>query len=44
LRRYLATLSGYRKNAYPELEPRMRERIAHECRRCFEAWGYDPAA
>jgi omega-hydroxy-beta-dihydromenaquinone-9 sulfotransferase len=40
LGRYLGTLSGYRKNEYAELPAATRERIACECRRCFEAWGY----
>jgi hypothetical protein len=38
--RYVGTLSGYRKNTYPEIPPATRDRIAHEWRRCFEAWGY----
>jgi omega-hydroxy-beta-dihydromenaquinone-9 sulfotransferase len=38
--RYLGTLSGYRQNTYPEIPPATREQIAHEWRRCFEAWGY----
>jgi hypothetical protein len=40
VRRYLRTLSGYQKNRYPDIPPATKERIAHECRRCFEAWGY----
>jgi omega-hydroxy-beta-dihydromenaquinone-9 sulfotransferase len=40
LGRYVGTLSGYRKNTYPEIPPSTRERIAQEWRRCFEAWGY----
>jgi hypothetical protein len=40
LGRYVGTLSGYRKNTYAEIPPATRERIAHEWRRCFEAWGY----
>lgn len=40
LRRYLTSLAGYKKNAFPELSPDMRQRIATECRRCFEEWGY----
>jgi hypothetical protein len=40
LGRYLGTLSGYRKNTYPEIPPATRERIAREWRRCFQAWGY----
>jgi hypothetical protein len=38
--RYLATVSGYRKNEYPEIPPATRERIAREWNRSFEAWGY----
>ena len=37
---YLGTLSGYEKNAYHEIPHPRRKRIAHEWRRCFEAWGY----
>jgi hypothetical protein len=40
LRTYLASLSGYRKNTFPELAPDVRHRIAGEWRRCFEEWGY----
>jgi hypothetical protein len=40
VRRYLSTLTGYRKNAHAELDTSVRERVARECRRCFEAWGY----
>jgi hypothetical protein len=40
LGRYLGTLRGYRKNEYAELTAATWERIAHDCRRCFEAWGY----
>jgi hypothetical protein len=40
LRRYVESLSGYRKNTLPELRPDLRERIAAEWRRCFEEWGY----
>jgi hypothetical protein len=40
MRSYVASLSGYEKNTYPPIEPRLRERIAHEWRRCFESWGY----
>ncbi len=40
LRRYVGTLSGYRKNEHAELPAATRERIARECHRCFEAWGY----
>lgn len=40
LRRYVESLSDYKKNTLPELAPDLRERIAEEWRRCFEAWGY----
>jgi hypothetical protein len=40
LREYLHSLSGYRKNTFPELSPELRERIAAEWRRCFDEWGY----
>ncbi len=40
LRRYVGSLSGYKKNALPELPPALRERIAGEWRRCFAEWGY----
>ena len=40
LRRYVESLSGYKKNTLPELPPELRERIAGEWRRCFEEWGY----
>ena len=40
VRRYVESLSGYRKNRFPELSREMRERIAREWRVCFEQWGY----
>jgi hypothetical protein len=40
LRHYLASLSGYKKNTFPELSAELRGRIAREWRRCFEEWGY----
>jgi len=42
LRRYVESLSGYRKNRFPELSASLRKRIAGEWRRCFEEWGYAP--
>ena len=39
---YVKTLAGYRKNAFPEPDADLRERIAREWRPCFEAWGYAP--
>jgi hypothetical protein len=40
MRSYVASLSGYKKNTYPPLAPHVRERIAKEWQRSFEAWGY----
>jgi len=40
LRRYVESLSGYKKNTLSELPPDLRGRIAGEWRRCFEEWGY----
>jgi hypothetical protein len=40
LRTYVDSLSGYRKNTFPELAPDVRRRIAREWGRCFEEWGY----
>jgi hypothetical protein len=40
LRAYVDSLSGYRKNTFPELAPGVRRRIAGEWRRCFEECGY----
>jgi hypothetical protein len=42
LRAYVDTISGYRKNSFPELAPDLRDRIAVEWRRCFDEWGYAP--
>ena len=42
LRAYMETISGYRKNSFPELAPALRGRIAVEWRRCFDEWGYAP--
>jgi hypothetical protein len=40
LRQYVESLSGYKKNAFTELSPDLRTRIARDWRRCFEEWGY----
>jgi hypothetical protein len=40
LRTYLASVSGYRKNKFPELPPEVRRRVANEWSACFEEWGY----
>jgi hypothetical protein len=39
---YLASVADYKKNRLEELPARLRERIAAECRDCFEHWGYTP--
>jgi hypothetical protein len=40
LRRYVESLTGYRRNTFPELPTELRTRIAREWGRCFEEWGY----
>jgi omega-hydroxy-beta-dihydromenaquinone-9 sulfotransferase len=40
LRRYIESLSGYQKNAFPQLSAQERGRVAREWRRCFDEWGY----
>lgn len=40
LRGYVDSLSGYRKNAYPELSPDLKARLAREWKRYFRAWDY----
>jgi hypothetical protein len=40
LRRYADSLAGYQKNAFPDLPPQQRERVANEWRRCFDEWQY----
>ena len=40
LREYVASISGYRKNAYRPLDAAVRQRVAREWGRCFEEWGY----
>jgi hypothetical protein len=40
LKRYVASLAGYRKNAFPDLQADLRRRISTEWRACFEEWGY----
>lgn len=41
LRRYVESVSDYKKNRYPSLAEPLRQRIAEAWRRGFEAWGYD---
>ena len=40
LRRYLGSVTGYRKNIHPDLPEPLRIQIVTRWRRCFEAWGY----
>ena len=40
LRQYVASLSGYKKNAFADLPAELKTRLAHEWRRCFDEWGY----
>jgi omega-hydroxy-beta-dihydromenaquinone-9 sulfotransferase len=40
LKRYVDSLTGYRKNRFPELEPALREQIADEWQRSFTEWNY----
>jgi hypothetical protein len=41
LKRYVDSLSGYKKNTLADLSSDLRERIAREWRRCFDEWGYE---
>jgi len=40
LQAYVDSLSGYRKNDYPDLPPALRDRVGQAWRRNFEAWDY----
>jgi hypothetical protein len=40
VRQHVDSLSGYRKNMFPELVPFLRQRIADEWKRCFDEWAY----
>ncbi|MBA2449196.1 MAG: sulfotransferase [Chloroflexi bacterium] len=40
LRHYLESITGYRKNVHPPLDPSERRRLASAWRRSFEEWGY----
>lgn len=40
LRRYVESLTGYKKNTFREIPAQLRMRIAREWRRCFEEWDY----
>jgi hypothetical protein len=40
VRRHVESLKGYKKEPFPELEGRLRERLAFEWRRAFKEWKY----
>jgi hypothetical protein len=40
VRAYLNSLSGYRKNVFPDLTYELKDRLVREWNRCFRAWGY----
>ena len=40
MRQYIESLSGYQKNEFGELTPKLQRRLVGESRRCFEEWGY----
>jgi len=44
LRKYVASLAGYRKNEFPPLPADVAQRLQREWRRCFEEWGYEVGA
>jgi hypothetical protein len=41
LKGYLSSIAAYKKNRHADLPGALRDRIAQEWRRSFEAWGYD---
>jgi hypothetical protein len=41
---YVASLAGYRKNAFPDLPPALRRTIERRWEREFELWGYSTDA
>jgi hypothetical protein len=38
---YLASLQGYQKNSYVDLDPQIKSRLAQEWQRSFQEWGYE---
>jgi hypothetical protein len=40
LRSYVKSLSNYKKNTFPKIEPPMRSRLIERWRPYFERWGY----
>jgi len=42
LEQYLASVSSYERNKYPDLTPAIKQRLHEEWRPMFDAWGYAP--
>jgi omega-hydroxy-beta-dihydromenaquinone-9 sulfotransferase len=40
LEKYVKSIEGYKKNAFAEMPPPLKQRLATEWRGCFEEWGY----
>lgn len=40
--KYLAGVASYERNKYPDLSAELKERLYHEWRPMFDAWGYAP--
>ena len=40
LRRYVNSISAYKKNEFPSLRREQKNRLRKEWHRCFEEWGY----
>ncbi|MDZ7332223.1 MAG: sulfotransferase [candidate division KSB1 bacterium] len=41
LQAYVDSICGYKKNVHPSLNSHLREKIIHDWRFCFDAWGYE---
>jgi len=39
-RRYLQSVADYQKTRLADLPAELKQRVARDCRRCFEEWGY----
>jgi hypothetical protein len=42
IEQYLGEVSSYERNKYPDLSPRVKQRLQAEWKPMFEAWGYAP--
>jgi len=40
VRSYLASIAGYEKNRFREIEQPWKDEVARRWRRCFDEWGY----